>query len=253
MAPFYIRINIFFLVLLSANTIFSQKLVITDLKEAEQKLIVTYDILDYSKEDLFDVYVELTTSSGNVVRARSVDGDINKKVVGGQGYKIIWNLVEDSVLIDEDVDIQVNADVTVDLSYFKYPTLMLSSTLLPGAGLKKITRKRPYLLLSLLGYSGIGASIYFYTQGQKAYSDYENESDPVLRQEHYDLANRNNNNATVVGLSSAGIWLINYIWLTTKWNKLRKENASLLNNKLKVYGNYNPVLKKPMLTLLYQF
>ncbi|NJO90422.1 MAG: hypothetical protein HC831_16810 [Chloroflexia bacterium] len=195
----------------------------------------------------------MTTSDGDVIRARTVDGDINRKIVGGQGYKIVWDLVADSIFINEDVDIQINADITVDLSCFKYSTLMLSSTVLPGTGLKKITQKKSYLFLGLLGYSGIGASIYFYVQGQKAYSDYENESNPITRQEHYDLANKNNNNATIAGISSAGIWLINYIWLTTKWNRMKKENASLLNNKLKIYGNYSPVLKKPMFTISYQF
>ena len=249
-----IRLSVMFVLSIFVNNLFSQpELLITKLKEKNQNLIITYDILNYNQEDLFNVYVEIITSSGDILRPNHVKGDINKKLAGDTDYQIIWNLAADNIFINEDIDIQIGADMSIDLSYFKYSSLMLSSTLMPGIGLKKIERKNPYLILGTLGYVGIGASVYFYIQGQKSFTDYEVEKDPVVRDEFYDQANKNNQNAKIAGISAAGIWLINYLWFTTKWSKKKNETASVFNRNFGFYANYHPVLKKPMFTLAYQF
>jgi len=141
-------------------------IIITKLKEIGQKLVITYDIENYNDEDLFNVFVELTTSDGKVISPQNVEGDINKNLIGGINYKIIWDLAADSIYLDENVEIQLGADITVDIAHFKYSSLMLSSTLLPGLGLKKIERKKSYLIMSALGYVGLGVSTYFYTQSK---------------------------------------------------------------------------------------
>ncbi len=249
-----IRLSAMFLFSLFVNNLFSQpELVITNLKERNQKLIITYDILNYNQEDLFNVYIEIITSSGEIIKPNHVKGDINKKLSGDTDYQIIWDLAADNIFINEDIDIQIGADMSIDLSYFKYSSLMLSSTLLPGMGLKKIERKKTYLIIGALGYVGIGASIYFYMQGQKSFTNYEAEKDPVLRDEFYDQANKNNQNAKIAGISAAGIWLINYIWFTTKWSKKKNESTFGFNKKLGFYANYSPKFKKTMFSINYNF
>jgi len=253
MGLFYTKFIVLILLTLFINNLFAQvNLVITDLKEKEQKLIIIYDIENYNKEDLFNVYVELITKEGNIINPKNAEGDINVNLTGEKNYKIIWDLAADSIFINEDVDVQLGADILVDISHFKYSSLMLSSTLLPGLGLKKIERKKSYLIMSILGYGTLGTSAYFYVQGEKFYSDYENESDPIKRSEFYNKANENRQNAAIAGLSAAGIWLLNYVWFTTKWKK-KKKIGSPINKKLTLYGNYNSVLRKPMFTLSYKF
>lgn len=247
-----------FLILLFfiTNTYFSfaqTELVITNIEEKEKKLIVTYDILRFKKEDLFDVYVQIITPSGNIIKPKNVTGDTNKKLPGKNGYKITWDLAADSIFINEDIEIQIGANVSLDISYLKYSSLMLSSTLLPGAGLSKIEKKKSYFLMSVLGYCGLGASVYFYSQAYQSQTNYENEFDPVKRDELKRLTKQNIENAKIAGISTAGIWLINYIWFTSKWRKKKKETASTFNKGLNFYANYNPNLKKPMFTLVYKF
>ena len=242
------------ILVISINTSFAQtELLITNIEEEDQKLIVNYDIINYNKEDLFNVYVQIITNTGNIIKPKNVTGDTNKKLIGKKGYRIIWNLAADSIFINEDIEIQIDADVSVDVSYFKYSSLMLSSTLLPGMGLSKIEKKKSYLLMSVLGYCGIGASVYFYTQGYQSQTNYEKELDPIKRNELKSLTKQNIQNAKIAGISTAGIWLLNYVWFTSKWKKRKKETASVFNRNLNFYANYHPGLKKTMFTLSYRF
>lgn len=228
-------------------------LVITSLEEKDQKLYIKYDILNYKQEDLFNVYVELTKSDGKIVRPVHVKGDIYKKRPGLKGGEIIWDLAADDIFINEDVDIQIGADVSVDISYFKYSNLMLTSTLLPGSGLSKIEKKKPYLLMSVLGYGALGTSAYFYTQALSKQTSYEDERDPVKRNKFKDEVNDNLLNAQIAGISAAGVWLINYGLFNAKWFKKKKEKENMNSQKLSFYTNYNPWLKGSVFTLKYQF
>ena len=109
-------LSCFFLVLcaiLSSNNLSAQsETAVTDLNISleDENLVIDYAITHFQKGEIFIVWLEVTDSSGNLIPANSLTGDIGDEISGGKKKQIIWDLAADSILLSENIFIEVKAE-----------------------------------------------------------------------------------------------------------------------------------------------
>jgi len=258
MKTFVSIIILAFILQLSSIDLIAQKrtkTIIKSVKEVNDKLIIDYDIIDAYPEQLFTISAVMQTASGKIIKPVHITGDVNKQLIGEEGYQIIWDLKADEIYLDEAVVIQLLTDISVDLNYYSLSKLLLSSTLFPGAGLSKLDRKSGAYMLGVFGYGGLITSGVFWLKSNKAYNEYKLASTEGSRDNYYEEMEKFDKLSTYSAIGAASMWVVSYIALTSKWNKLKKKNttSALYNKRFNFYANYNPVFNKPLFTLSYRF
>lgn len=229
------------------------EVVITKIEEINDQIHITYDIINYQKEQLFYISPLITDSKGKKIEAKHVSGDINKKLPGNTGYKLVWDLTKDNIFLDEKLNIRLVADISINLSQYSFAGLLLSSTLMPGAGLKKLNRDKSPRILGVFGYSFLASAVFFRLKSNATYSDYENNDEPSERNQLYNNMETYDKISNYSLYAAAGIWAINYISLTSKWLNNRKKSGYAWKKQINFYANYNPIIHKPVLTFSYNF
>lgn len=102
-----------FLILFLPEVLYCQsKITVTKprLEVSDENLVISYDILNTKSSDFFIVWIEVTDARGNKINAISVAGDVGNDVKGGKNKRITWSFGNDSIFIDEDLFVQVNAE-----------------------------------------------------------------------------------------------------------------------------------------------
>jgi hypothetical protein len=77
---------------------------------SEGNLKITYDILDTRPDDKFNIWLEITDSSGTVLNANTLKGDIGDSINPGENKQIVWNLSADNIFIDNTINIEIIAE-----------------------------------------------------------------------------------------------------------------------------------------------
>ena len=105
-----------FVFLIFPEFLYSQaKITVTKprLEAADENLIIEYDILNAGPSDFFVVWIEVTSASGSKIRAVSVTGDVGQDIKGGNNKRIVWDLGNDQIIIDEEIFVEVKAEKIV--------------------------------------------------------------------------------------------------------------------------------------------
>lgn len=245
------------IVFLNYNITHAQRaeILLISAEEVNNKLIVTYEIVNYKPEEVFNIELVVLSASGKKLNVKSVKGAIGKGIIGGYEKKIEWDLAKDNVYLDENVEIKISAEPYINLGYYNYGSLMLSSTLLPGLGLSKIDRGKPYWLMLVVGYGSVAASLVSLQLTKTNYDNYLNEMDLTKRAEYHDLSVQYDKTTKIFVATAIGTWLINYAWLTIKWNRsyTGSDVGMYKSSRLKFYANYDNKLKSTFVTLNYRF
>jgi hypothetical protein len=76
----------------------------------ENKLTIEYDILNSQPTDTFNVWIGVTDANGNIIKVSSLTGDFGEKIKGGLNRKIIWDLKQDNIIIEEGIFVEVMAE-----------------------------------------------------------------------------------------------------------------------------------------------
>ncbi len=146
------------------------------LELSDGNLIIEYDILDNEPSDLFNVWIEVTNASGSKINALTLSGDVGEDISGGSNKRILWNLEVDKISLDEEIFVEVVAEKkklpevqkeiipvkttpTTDVKNISKGNMVLSSMVLPGWGLSKVKKGKPYWLLGVAGYGCIAGSV----------------------------------------------------------------------------------------------
>jgi len=80
----------------------------TQLQLLGDNLIITYDVVGSSSLD--NVWLEIKTTSNKSINAKTLSGDIGKKILAGKKKKIVWNMKADGVdLQGEELNVKVLA------------------------------------------------------------------------------------------------------------------------------------------------
>ncbi len=74
----------------------------SDLSWKDSRVQISYDLLNSIEADQFSIRVEVSDAKGQLFDARSLSGDIGEKVYGGLNKKIIWDIVADSIFLDDE-------------------------------------------------------------------------------------------------------------------------------------------------------
>lgn len=231
------------------------EIILISAEEINNKLIVTYEITNYKPEEVFNIELIVLNASGKELNTNSVKGAVGKGITGGTEKKIEWDLAKDNVYLDENVEIKINAETYINLGYYNYGSLMLSSTILPGLGLNKIDRGKPYWLMGIIGYGSVAASLVSLQLTKTNYNNYLNEMDLIKRAEYHDLSVQYDKTTKIFAAAALGTWALNYIWLTIKWNRsyTGSDIGMLKQNRLKLYANYDNSLNCTLFTFKYRF
>lgn len=187
-------------------------------------LTIKYDISGCGSGEYVDIKLIILDSKGDTIKPGYVTGDLGPKINCGIDKTIIWNLEQDKILIDEDIQIYVVGNKVAanqleksvkEAKSFSRGNILISSFFVPGLGQKKATGKGSYLIYSALVYGAIGSSIYFNSQSEKYYNEYM-EATGDLQDELYDKSIKNYNMSKYSLFGAGGIWAINMIGASVK-------------------------------------
>jgi len=217
------------------------------------QLVITYDLVNTKPGERFNISVKILTVTGKEIDAQAFSGDVNSDVSGGYKKKIIWDIEKDIAYIEDEIIVRVLAELQNPkiIKPTSKGTALLLSTLYPGWGSAKITRKNAHVLKGLLAYGCVaGAIVYNY----KAYDNYEkyknafevNESDKLFEdaENQYKLSE-----AFLYG--AIAIWSLEYLNILLAKNRTR--TTAGLNNNISIDYAYNKIANTPMVTLKIDF
>lgn len=228
----------------------------TDFELRGNQLIITYDIEYYSGNQKFTVNTEIFYESGEKISAKSLTGDIDKNIKGGENKTIIWDLNKDKVELDGRIYVEVTAvpELIAETKKeteksFSLAGTVAPSVVFPGYGNTRITRK-PYWILGLAGYGSLVTSYMFNHSASLSYDEYLNEkNDRALRSSNYDDAEADKQISVVFGVSACVIWAADITLLVVNYKKQKKNLSSASKPKTSFGYSYSTQLGANMLTL----
>lgn len=191
-------------------------------------LNISYDIISKNKSDQFYIWINIQKKNGEPVAARSFSGDVGEKVNAGTGKKVIWIPERDSVFLDEEINVEINAE-KYSRSFNKGSAVLLSAAL-PGLGQTKIGNGKPYWLTGVAAYSIIAGGLIAYSSSIKTYDRYKTQENPAEREDLYNKAQNQMTASRVLIISGAVVWAANIIWVALipqKYKPLKNVNFSL--------------------------
>lgn len=262
----FFRGFIFFIFFTQIINVFGQgdiKIPLRKVEFADNKVYIEYDILNYKQTDLFRVWVVITNSSGHRINAQSLSGDIGDNIRGGINKKITWDLQNDNIILDDDISFEVKTERIVlaeektgtkeATSHFNTGGLILSSTILPGAGLTRVHSGKPYWIIGIAGYGCIAGSVLFNKKAASSYDDYVNSYDINESKTLFDNSKREDQISKIFAYSAIGIWVTDIIWVAVSAGKKNKTLALKNTKGFSIGSSYDPCFKKPMVSLSYRF
>lgn len=202
---------LFFLHLASKS--FSQEFKINILKPEfdGRQLLISYDIVCNNQADQFYVWVEIAMENGEPIRIKSLSGDVGDNIKAGRNKKIFWEPAKDSILLDEDVYVEVKAEKYT--KSFSKGSAMALSVFVPGLGQTKISKGKPWWLTGVAAYGAVAGGFITKSSSLKTYNSYKIEEDVLKRKDLYNQAQNQKNISTVLIVSGAAIWAANIIWV----------------------------------------
>lgn len=254
----YFTLVLVFVFLFLASQNYAQtkaNVTINNIEETDEgMLIVKYSLDNYKSNELFDVNLEVKKGDSNL-NVTSVTGDIGENIEGGNQKTIEWDLLKDNIVLDEYVDVQLVVDAHEDISRLTMTQLFVSSTFLPGAGLRRLNQKGSYKIMGYVGYTLLATTALSYYMTTNYYNKYTNEiTDLNLRTDYYSKTAMFRNFTYFSILGATTIWLGDYLWLYLKKKNLDK-NYTVFNSqtRFKIGTSYNALASKPMLNLQWYF
>ncbi len=178
-----------------------------DVQFRNDSLFIRYDLQGCRKDQSFKVWLEVSSSTGKRLTPLHISGDAGVGVSCGEGKEIVWDLLADSLIMEDVLEVKVVAETEVILpSGNKNLQAMFFSLLFPGSGIElKKQDGRPYWLLGAVGYVGVASTLWFDQLKRSAYDDWQTEQDPDLA-ESYHQDYLDNKNRMIISAAATGAW-----------------------------------------------
>jgi hypothetical protein len=261
------------------------------LKFSNDSLMIGYDILEANKEDKFNIYLEITDSSGARINAYSLTGDIGDSIKPGANRQIIWNLSADSIFIHNTINVEIIADKVIvsellleekglaefssdsvktedipdkafsdnviekseaEVSRVNVGNHLLQSAIFPGWGLTRLSNGKPYWLFGVAGIGCITASVYFNQKAHLSYDDYLNSSDDDITG-YYDDAVSQGNLSKIFAWSAVVIWIADLGIAGLKASGMNKSYRKSKLDAFSISPSIDIKTDTPTLSLYYNF
>jgi hypothetical protein len=211
------------------------------------RLTITYDIINSNPSDRFFVWVLIQNKNGETLKLNSLKGDVSD--VSGGGNKIItWNPADDSVFLNEEVAVEIQAE-KYEKSYNK-GSAIVKSLLLPGLGQTKMSGGKPYWIMGLVSYGALAGGVVSYSGYKDSYDKYLSETEnPQKRAEYLSESEKKAGMSGALLVTAAVIWTANLIWVSATPNRYQP----LKYKPLTLQPSADPVNGAALLTLRYKF
>ena len=225
----------------------------TMLEIDEGRLIITYDLVYTGHDERFNVWINITKTSGEVINAGNISGHIGKNIAGGKGLTIVWNYEDDNIGYEGEVDVQVMAEPIV-VSTLKIEKVLLKSAVLPGWGLYDIEKSSPYFLFGVAGYGSIAAALIYNSKSDKSYADYLDSNEIIERESLFDDYTRQVGTSRIFGITAAAIWIVDFGWATIKYLN-KTDIVASAHNRINIHVGYDFYAfgNAPVLSVMYKF
>ena len=202
--------------LLSANLSAQNTPTITNIDFTYDGAFVTigYDILPAKNGQKFYIDITAIGDDGHTIQAQSFSGDVGlDPVVGAKGKKIVWDIENDNVILNESIHFQITWKPELDVATGKH---IRRSLMFPGSGDYQLRNGKHYWLLGVAAYGLVASSIYMNSKANSTYSDYKKELDIDARNSYY----KDYQNQLVLSSSCAGVAAT--IWLSDIYGIVRQ-------------------------------
>jgi hypothetical protein len=242
--------------LIYSSAIFSQKakIIISSIEDINNQLVIKYDILNSKAFHSFTIELKITNSSGEIIPANTISGDIGANINGGANKQVIWDYNSDKIVLNDDINIEVlSTKEKIINGGVSLGNALLLSTLCPGLGISKIKNGKPYWLIGVVGYGGLGASYLINKKGYDNYLSYLTNENDNLNDELLSKSQNQKQLSKTIVYTAIGVWSINLIWTAIKAKKAHKINMTMNKKGMIFFPSYNPVGKTSVLTLKIQF
>ncbi len=258
------------------------------LEMKDNRLLISYDILNSGPVDKFIVNLQVTDANGKSVNTHSLSGDIGEGISGGENKKITWDPEADSIYLDADIFItlfatrvsppepvitpkesipaehtgrddlmkedHVKEDIpeNVYAKEFSRAGLIFQSLALPGLGLSRLTGK-PHWLRGVAGYGCIAGAIVFNKVAIATYQDFKMAETIDGAASMLAEAARQDNISEALAYSAIGIWVVDLIWTVTGTSEIGKRPLYGEVKGLSFRTGFDPRLKVPLVGFSYSF
>lgn len=196
-----------------ADNSFSQGILISQprLKVDGNNLFIYYDLLAKNSTDRFFVWVELRRANGEKINVNSLSGDVGSEIKSGINKRIIWAADMDSVFLNEDINVEVNAEKYI--KSFSRGSVLLKSAILPGWGQTTISKGKPWWIAGLAVYGTLTGGYLYHRKYLDSYELYKMEADPSKRSDLYDQSQKQSTISSIMICSAATAWAANILWV----------------------------------------
>jgi len=217
------------------------------------QLVITYDLVNTKSGEKFNISVKIFTKGGKEIDAQAFSGDVNSDVSGGYKKKIIWDIEKDIAYIEDEIIVRVLAELQnpkIIKPTYKGTALLLS-TLYPGWGSAKITRKKTHVLKGLLAYGCVAGAVLYDYKAYDNYEKYKNSFDMEESDKFFEDAENQRMLSSVFLYSAVAVWSLEYLNILLAKNRTR--TTAGLNNNISIDYTYNKIANTPMVTLKIDF
>ena len=224
-------------------------------------ITISYDILNSSPGQTFDITLTIKDEDGNVIRAQSLEGDIGEGVSGGSNKTITWDLEADQVFVDAFFIVQVHANIILPAPEeaalsgaheYNRAGIIAQSIAFPGLGLSRVTGK-PHWIKGVAAYGCLAGGIVMNRLSANTYNGIEDFDLYTDAREAYDKAVQQDKISQGLFFAAIGIWIVDIVWTAAGTTHLRKPALTQGSKGVTIYGTMDPVSKAPMLSLNYRF
>ena len=134
-----------------------------DFELIDDKVIITYDLINAKPKELFDIKVEIFSSGGHKIEAQTFEGDFSD-IKKGKKKQIKWYIGEDYVNFEDNIYVELTALHKNHMVINRVSRLeaLGKSTLWPGWGSAQTTLKKSNYIKGVFAYGFLGTSAVFY-------------------------------------------------------------------------------------------
>jgi len=233
----------------------SFKILTKGVKGVDDKLVVSYEFTKFKQKQNFNVWLEIKDSEGNKLNIKNVSGDVGENIKGGKNKQIIWDYLADNIVIDDNIGIEVKAELIIPEKTISEITLvkaLMLSAVVPGLGLAKVKQKNAFLAFSAITYGTAIMSVVFNKNANNSYNEYISGTE-LSTGSSFSKSSSQKSMSNVFLYTAIASWTGNMIWTYLA----AKNNKSVIGlsdkNKVQFATGVNVYTKTPVFMLTYRF
>ncbi len=220
-----------------------------DFTVRNDSMFVTYDLGKASKQERFEITLQISTAAGKTINPLTVTGDVGKNIAGGKSKQIVWNIGKDNMVINEEIAVEVVATALVDeVKFVSRGKALLLSAVVPGLGITKLNNGEPYWIMAFVVYGAAAGSYLYLSLADQNYTKYLDARTESERNSLHSTVQSQKTISEVLMYTAGAMWLGNMIWTLATPNKTKPGTKGLSFG-----GSYDPWAKAPVVNIKYNF